>query len=216
MTESDIPAAPIGLVVGLGNPGERYRRTRHNLGRRVVEELADRWEAGRPVDRYGGRLWRARGPRDRLALLAPETYMNLSGDSVSPAAGALKLDPAQVLVVHDEIDLPFAEVRGKIGGGAAGHNGLKSVRDRLGSSDFPRIRLGIGRPGEDFRGDTAAWVLAAFDEPDEDVRAIVSRGADMAERAVAEGMDAAIAAFHAREPGSRHIDSEDASPPPAP
>ncbi|MDH3724338.1 MAG: aminoacyl-tRNA hydrolase [Thermoleophilia bacterium] len=206
---------PIGLIAGLGNPGDRYRRTRHNLGRRVVEELARRLDAGKPRDRYAGRLWQARGPGGPVALLVPTTFMNLSGDSVGPAMGALKLSPAQVLVIHDEVDLPFGTVRGKVGGGVAGHNGLRSVRAGLGTTDFLRIRLGVGRPGDCFRGDTAAWVLAAPTEPEGDVEAMVMRGADMAERALADGMDAAVAAFHAREPGARRKASPQPSDPSA-
>jgi len=203
VTDLETAAPTIGLVAGLGNPGERYRRTRHNLGQRVVEELARRLDAGKPRDRFAGRLWQTRGPVGPLALLVPTTFMNLSGDSVGPAMGSLKLTPEQVLVIHDEVDLPFGTIRGKVGGGVAGHNGLRSVRDGLGSTDFLRIRLGVGRPGEDFGGDTAAWVLAAHTEPADEVGDLMGRGADMAERALADGIDAAIAEYHAREPGAR-------------
>ena len=137
--------APIRLVPGLGNPGERYRHTRHNVGQRTVEELARRFDAGKEKDRFAGRFWGARGPAGPVALLVPPTFMNLSGESVGPAMGSLRLVPAQVLVVHDEMDLLFGTVRGKLGGGTGGNNGLRSLRDSLGSGDFPRIRLGVER-----------------------------------------------------------------------
>lgn len=169
----------------------------------VVDLLASRLGAGRFVSRYGGRFAEARGPAGPVALLVPTTYMNASGDAVGPAAGALRALPEQVLVVHDEIDLPFGEVRGKLGGGAGGHNGLRSVTRGLGTGEYPRLRLGVGRPPADFRGDGADWVLMRFTEPREEVEAMVARAADMAELALAEGMPASINRFHAGEPGAR-------------
>lgn len=197
------PAPPIRLVVGLGNPEPRYARTRHNAGQRVVELLASRLGAGRFANRYAGRIAEARGPAGPVALLIPTTYMNASGDSVGPAAGALRAAPEQVLVIHDEVDLPFGAVRGKVGGGAGGHNGVRSVIRGLGSGDFPRIRLGVGRPPADFRGDGADWVLMRFTEPQDEVEGMIARGADMAEAALADGIEAAINRFHASEPGAR-------------
>ena len=194
---------PIRLVAGLGNPEPRYSGTRHNAGQMVVNLLASRLGAGRFVSRYGGRFAEARGPRGPLALLVPTTFMNNSGDAVGPAAGSLHAAPAQVLVVHDELDLPFGTVRGKLGGGHGGHNGLRSVGVGLGTGDYPRVRLGIGRPPSEFRGDPADWVLTRFAEPREEVQAMVARAADMVEAALAEGMPAAIERFHASEPGSR-------------
>jgi len=142
----------IGLAVGLGNPGSRYARTRHNVGVMVLDELARRLDAGKPVSRFAGTYREARGPGGPLGLLVPETYMNDSGRSVGPAAGSLRLAPEQVLVIHDEIDLPFGVVRGKRGGGSGGHNGLRSVEHGLGSREFLRIRVGIG-------GDSFEWLL---------------------------------------------------------
>lgn len=129
--------------------------------------------------------------------------MNLSGESVGPAAGSLKATPAQVLIVHDELDLPFGVVRGKLGGGTAGHNGLRSISAGLGSGDYPRIRIGIGRPPAEFRGDQAAWVLTGFSEASDQVDAMLAEALAMTEVTVAEGIDAAIARFHASEPGAR-------------
>ncbi|MGE3235541.1 MAG: aminoacyl-tRNA hydrolase, partial [Thermoleophilia bacterium] len=194
---------PIRLVVGLGNPGSRYAATRHNAGEMVVDEVARRLGAGRAVTRYGGRLREARGPSGPVALLVPLTYMNDSGDAVGPAAGSLHAAPGQVLVVHDELDLPFGAVRGKVGGGAGGHNGLRSVTRGLGGPGFARIRLGVGKPPSDFRGDGADWVLMRFTEPTEEVEAMIRRGADMVEAVLADGMTAAVERFHASEPGAR-------------
>ena len=199
----DGPAPAIRLVAGLGNPEPRYAWTRHNAGQRVVELLASRLGAGRFVDRYGGRFADARGPAGPVALLIPTTYMNASGDSVGPAAGTLRAAPEQVLVIHDEVDLPFGVVRGKPGGGAGGHNGLRSVIRGLGTGEFPRIRMGVGRPPDDFRGDGADWVLMGFTEPREEVEAMIARAADMAEAALAEGFESAVNRFHASEPGAR-------------
>jgi PTH1 family peptidyl-tRNA hydrolase len=194
---------PVRLVVGLGNPEPRYARTRHNAGQLVVEELAKRLGVRRFAARFAGRFAEARGPAGPLGILIPTTYMNLSGQSVGPAAGSLRAAPGQVLVVHDDLDLAFGRVQGKVGGGTGGHNGLKSIRDALGSGAFLRVRLGIGRPGPGFRGDEADWVLQAFSEPRDEVIRMLETGLAMTEVAIAEGMESAIARFHAREPGSR-------------
>jgi PTH1 family peptidyl-tRNA hydrolase len=190
-------------VVGLGNPEPRYARTRHNAGQMVVEDLAGRLGAGRMRGRFAGRVADARGPAGPLTLLIPTTYMNASGDSVGPAAGSLRIDPEQVLVVHDDIDLPFGAVRGKAGGGHGGHNGLRDIRRGLGSGEFLRVRIGVGRPPADFRGDEAAWVLMPFSEPRDEVQAMLGRAGAMVDVVLAEGMEAAVARFHAAPPGSR-------------
>lgn len=200
---SSSPEPAIGLVVGLGNPGLRYARTRHNVGQMVLEELARRLDAGRPASRFAGTYREARGPSGPLGLLVPETFMNESGRSVGPAAGSLRLDAGQVLVIHDEIDLPFGVVRGKRGGGAGGHNGVRSVEQGLGSTEFLRIRVGVGRQPPEFRGDEAAWVLANFTEARDEVEALITRAVAVAETALADGIEAAIAAHHAQPPGTR-------------
>ncbi len=194
---------PIRLVVGLGNPGPRYARTRHNAGQRVVEEFAEQLGVRRFANKYAGRYAEVSGPNGHLALLIPTTYMNLSGQAVGPAVGALKLVPQQVLVVHDDLDLPFGIVRGKAGGGHGGHNGLRSINEGLGSPEYPRVRLGIDRPPPQFRGDQADWVLIGFNEPAAAVTAMITRGREMVEAAVADGIGGAIARFHASEPGAR-------------
>lgn len=195
--------APIRLVVGLGNPGSRYAATRHNAGQMVVEELALRLGISRFSEKFAGRWAETRGPGGPVALLIPTTFMNESGRSVGPAAGSLRIAPEQVLVVHDEIDLPFGTVRGKRGGGHGGHNGLRSIDQGLGSRAYARVRIGVGRPGPDFRGDEAAWVLSAFGEPKDEVVTMLEAGLRMVETALEEGIDTAIARHHAAAPGAR-------------
>jgi peptidyl-tRNA hydrolase, PTH1 family len=174
------------LVVGLGNPGERYAATPHNVGFLVADELARRWELPKPRTRYAGRFTEGRtGPGGpRVAILWPQTYMNEAGRSVGPARGALRLDLDRVLAVHDEIDLPFGEVRTRVGGGLAGHNGLKSLRAGLGSPDFARVRVGVGRPDSTDPEIVSAHVLGRWREPRADVDALVGRAADAAQRIV--------------------------------
>jgi PTH1 family peptidyl-tRNA hydrolase len=171
------------LIVGLGNPGPRDRDTRHNLGFKVAEELARRLDAGSPRSKHGGRLWEARDGDLRLALLCPDTYMNESGRSVAQAMRFYKLAPEQLLVLHDEIDLPLGDIR--------------SVARELGSSDFMRVRLGIGRPERGDRRPVADWVLLPF-EPGVDVDAIVQEGADCAQVVLRDGIDAAMRQFNGR------------------
>ena len=174
------------LVVGLGNPGERYARTPHNVGFAVAEELARRWELPRPKQKYAGLFTDGRtGPGGpRVAVLWPQTFMNEAGNSVGPARGALHLELDRVLVAHDEIDLPFGEVRTRTGGGLAGHNGLKSLRRGLGSPDFVRVRIGVGRPDSTDPEIVSAHVLGRWKESADEVRALVERAADAAERIV--------------------------------
>ena len=132
------------FIVGLGNPGPEHARDRHNIGFDVARELARRWDLGKPRSKYKGELWEGRtapgGPR--VAILLPMTYMNAVGDSAGPARGALKADLDEIVVLHDEIDIPFGEIRVREGGGLAGHNGLKSLKRGFGSADFWRVRIG--------------------------------------------------------------------------
>ncbi len=148
--------------------------------------LADRWSLPKAKSKYRGLLTDGRtGPGGpRVAILKPMTYMNDAGDSVSPARGALKVDLDHVLVIHDEIDLPFGEIRVRTGGGLAGHNGLKSLRAGLGSPDFARVRIGVGRPPTTDPDRVAAYVLGRFREPKEEVKLLIDRAADIAEETV--------------------------------
>jgi peptidyl-tRNA hydrolase, PTH1 family len=177
-------AGPVDwLIVGLGNPGREYERTRHNIGARIAQLLADRWGLPRGKERWRASVMQGRtGPGGpRVAVLVPQTYMNESGRSVGPARGELKVPLDHVLVVHDEIDLPFGEIRTRVGGGLAGHNGLKSLRDGLGSPEFARVRVGVGRPPTTDPDEVAAYVLSRFREPEEDVAALAERAADEVE-----------------------------------
>jgi PTH1 family peptidyl-tRNA hydrolase len=177
------------LLVGLGNPGTEYVRTRHNVGFEVAAALAGRWGLPKAKSKFGGLLTEGRiapgGPR--VALLLPQTYMNEAGNSVGPARGAFKLPLDRVLVVHDEIDLPFGEIRARVGGGLAGHNGLKSLKQGLGSADFARVRVGVGRPDTTDPDRVAAYVLGRFREPPEQVALLIGEAADTAERIVTGG-----------------------------
>jgi peptidyl-tRNA hydrolase, PTH1 family len=177
------------LVVGLGNPGESYARTPHNVGFAVADELARRWELPRARQRYAGLFAEGRtGPGGpRVAVLWPQTYMNEAGNSAGPARGALRLDLDRVLVVHDEIDLPFGDVRTRVGGGLAGHNGLRSLRRGLGSPDFARVRVGVGRPDSTDPEIVAAYVLGRWRRPADEVAKLVSAAAEAAEGVVLGG-----------------------------
>jgi PTH1 family peptidyl-tRNA hydrolase len=174
-------------VVGLGNPGDRYARTRHNIGFEVANELAERWQFGRPRKKFAGLFSDGRtGPGGpRVGLLLPQTFMNDAGRSVGPARGALGVDLDHVVVVHDEIDLPFGDVRSRLGGGLAGHNGLKSLKRELGGADFQRVRVGVGRPESSDPEIVSGYVLGRFGEPAADVRALISEAADEVERLMA-------------------------------
>jgi peptidyl-tRNA hydrolase, PTH1 family len=182
--------APVDwLIVGLGNPGSQYAGTRHNVGFEIAEKLAARWELPKLKAKYSGLLSEGRaGPGGpRVALLLPQTYMNDAGGSVGPARGALHVPLERVLVLHDEIDLPFGEIRVRVGGGLAGHNGLKSLKAALGSGDFARVRVGVGRPPTTDPDRVAAYVLGRFREPREEVALLVEEAADAAERVVLAG-----------------------------
>jgi PTH1 family peptidyl-tRNA hydrolase len=184
------------LVVGLGNPGREYARNRHNAGYLVVDELARRhdgsWKA-----KFNGQLADVRIDGHKVALLKPETYMNDSGRSVKAAMQFFKLEPDTVLVVNDESDLPSGRLQARLGGGFAGHNGLRSVAEHLGTPDFLRLRVGVGRPERGDPRPLADYVLSDF-EPHEDPDAIVARAADAVEALDAEGLEAAQRRFNER------------------
>jgi PTH1 family peptidyl-tRNA hydrolase len=182
------------LIVGLGNPGREHEQTRHNVGFMVAEALSRRWGLGRSKDRFGGRIAEGRvgGPAvgdgatkaPRVAVLCPQTYMNEAGRSAGPARGAFKLPLERVLVVHDEIDLPFGEVRTQRGGGLAGHNGLKSLKRELGGADFVRVRVGVGRPDSTDPEIVSAYVLGRFREDPEQVSELIERACEQVEAVV--------------------------------
>jgi PTH1 family peptidyl-tRNA hydrolase len=184
------------LAAGLGNPGGGYERTRHNVGWLVVDELARRHD-GSFRSKFSGKLAEVRLGEggQRLALLKPETYMNESGRSVGPAARFFKVAPDALLVVHDDVDLEPGRLQVRLGGGLAGHNGLRSIAGALGTQDFLRLRIGVGRPGRGDRRPVADYVLSDFD-PEVDVEALVARAADAVETIAAEGLEAAQRHFN--------------------
>ncbi|HEX6687363.1 MAG TPA: aminoacyl-tRNA hydrolase [Solirubrobacterales bacterium] len=174
------------LIVGLGNPGSEHAGSRHNLGFEVGEELLRRWDLPRAKKKFGGLIaeGRSRPGGPRVAILLPQTYMNASGDSAGPARGSLKAPLDRVIVLHDEIDLPFGEVQSRLGGGLAGHNGLKSLRQGLGSAEFWRVRAGVGRPDSTDPEVVSAYVLGRFREPRAEVEALIGRAAEATESLV--------------------------------
>jgi len=181
------------LVLGLGNPGRRYEATRHNAGFRVVDRLAER--RGVAIDKKQlGALVTTLEP---MILAKPQGYMNLSGQVAASLRGFYKVGDEDIVVVHDEVDLPFGDIRVKRGGGTAGHNGVKDVADKLGTREFIRVRCGVGRPPDGW--DTADYVLASFtaDEATH-VPAIVDRAADAVEHIVTDGLERAMQTVNSR------------------
>ena len=157
------------------------------MGFEVARLLAERWDLGRLKTKYAGLYADGRtGPGGpRVGVLLPQTYMNDAGRSVGPARGALGVDLDHVVVVHDEIDLPFGRIESRVGGGLAGHNGLKSLKNGLGSGDFHRVRVGVGRPDTTDPEIVSAHVLGRFAEPRDEVRDLIERAADSTERLIA-------------------------------
>jgi peptidyl-tRNA hydrolase, PTH1 family len=182
------------LVAGLGNPGREYERTRHNVGWLVVDELARR-HGGSWRSKFSGSLAEIRLGDARLALLKPETYMNESGRSVGAAARFYKVPAESLLVVHDDVDLEPARLQARRGGGLAGHNGLRSLARDLGTQEFLRLRIGVGRPARGDPRPVSDWVLSPF-APEEDFEALVARAADAVETIVADGLEATQARFN--------------------
>jgi peptidyl-tRNA hydrolase, PTH1 family len=182
------------LVVGLGNPGREYARNRHNIGWLVADELASRhdgtWRA-----KFAGQIADIRIDGHRVTLLKPETYMNESGRSVKAAAAFFKVEPDAILIVHDEGDLEPGRLQVRLGGGLAGHNGLRSISTHLGTDDFLRLRVGVGRPGRGDRRSLADYVLSDF-EPADDVDDLISRAAEAVEVLDTKGLDVAQRTFN--------------------
>jgi len=188
------------LVVGLGNPGPRYHATRHNVGWQVVDRLAAR--AGDPpfAPKFRGQFAKAELSGKAFGFLKPETYMNESGKSVLPALQFFKLLPSSVLLVHDELDLGFGDVRLKQGGGDAGNRGVRSVTESIGP-DTLRLRIGIGKPPPEFRGDTADFVLQGFPPTERaELDSVLDRAADAVVLVATQGISAAMNATNQRRP----------------
>jgi peptidyl-tRNA hydrolase, PTH1 family len=182
------------LVAGLGNPGREYERTRHNLGWLVLDELARR-HGGSWRSKFSGSFAEVRLGDLRLGLLKPETYMNESGRAVGEAARFYKVEPEGLLVVHDDVDLEPGRLQARAGGGLAGHNGLRSLAQHLGSQEFERLRIGVGRPGRGDPRSVSDWVLSGF-APEDDLEALVSKSADAVETIAAAGLEAAQTHFN--------------------
>jgi len=186
------------LVVGLGNPGREYERTRHNAGWLVVDELARR-HGGSWRSKFSGSLAEVRLGEKRLALLKPETYMNESGRSVSAAARFFKVPAESILVAHDELDLMPGQVKMKLGGGHAGHNGLKDIHAQLGSADYWRLRLGIGHPG--VKAEVINYVLRKPPlEHREGIEKAIEQSLDALDLILAGDMERAMMKVHAKPP----------------
>jgi len=180
------------LIVGLGNPGREYEQTPHNIGFQVAEGLSARWGLPRAKKRFAGLIREGRASRAAgrapicVAVLCPQTYMNDAGRSVGPARGSYKLSLERVIVVHDEIDIPFGEIRPRLGGGLAGHNGLKSIKRELGGSDFWRVRVGVGRPDSTDPEIVASYVLGRFRQSAEEVAGLLEAACEAVESVIDE------------------------------
>ncbi|WP_305779232.1 aminoacyl-tRNA hydrolase [Nocardia nova] len=192
MTESTAPA----LVVGLGNPGPEYERTRHNAGFLVADVLAERIGGRFTVHKKSGAdLLEARLDGRKILLVKPRTYMNLSGRPVAALARFFSVPPTEVIVVHDELDLPFGSIRLKRGGGEGGHNGLRSISNALSTKDYLRVRFGVGRPPG--RQDPADFVLKPFSAPErKEVPVLVEQTADAVELLLRVGLETAQNQLH--------------------
>jgi PTH1 family peptidyl-tRNA hydrolase len=192
--------SPLKLIVGLGNPGRDYEHTRHNVGFQVAEELARRYRA--TLKNYA--KWKARAVKipdigDGVLLAEPTTYMNLSGWAVREIAAFHKLPPADVLIIYDDADLPLGRLRLRASGSAGGHNGLKSIIQELGTSEVPRLRVGVGRQ----EGELRSHVLGRFDADEKpQIDAAVQRAADAAEVFAKESILAAMNKYNAAPPAA--------------
>jgi len=198
------------IVVGLGNPGRRYRGTRHNVGQEVVHRLAERLRCTLQAEGWA-RVGRGRLEGHTILLSIPETYMNVSGQAVRDLLRRRRRRPADLLVVHDDMDLPLGRVRLRPGDGAGGHNGVRSIMDEIGSGMFPRLRIGIGRPPAGV--DPAAFVLERFSADERSaIDESVARSADAAIVAATEGLAAAMNRYNRRGISCGSGDSADSGP----
>lgn len=174
------------LLVGLGNPGAKYAHTRHNVGFRIAEDAAGKLSVALDETRWNAVLGQGRAGGGPVAVLLPQTYMNASGESVGHAARFWRVGPTEVVVAYDDIDLEFGRVQVKVGGGDGGHNGLRSLKQHLGTSEFVRVRFGVGRPPPQWEG--ADWVLAKFSSAEEEqLSDLIPQAADAAVAALLEG-----------------------------
>ena len=186
------------LLVGLGNPGPDYARTRHNVGFLVADEVARMTGAAFTLRKFGAEVAEAVAGGERFWILKPQTYMNHSGEAVGAAMRFWKLEPADLVVVHDDLELDSFRVQVKVGGGHGGHNGLKSVNAHVGSPEYARVRVGVGRPPTQV--DPADWVLGRFPRSeDREVLDVVERGAAAARAVLVDGAAKAMNEFNRRK-----------------
>jgi PTH1 family peptidyl-tRNA hydrolase len=185
------------LVVGLGNPGPQYVNTRHNIGFMVIDRLADQLGISLSQEKFNGIYGQGRlSSGEPITLLKPQTFMNLSGKSVAPCAQFFKIPPTKIIVVHDELEFPFSTLKIKVGGGHAGHNGLKSIDALMGTKDFVRLRVGIGRPK---RGAVSDYVLANFSADEQPwLSQLCELAAKDVQMMIQEGTRKAMNTIHAR------------------
>ncbi len=186
------------LIVGLGNPGREYERHRHNIGFMVVEALLSRARASLNQEKFAAKVGQGTLAGERVLFVEPQTFMNLSGRSVAEAARFYKVPVEDVLVIHDELDLPLGRLQLKAGGGSGGHNGLKSIVSSLGDEGFIRLRFGIGKPeGPNARERVAGYVLSNFDDGERrELDALIDRAMDMTELWIREGLSVAMNRFN--------------------
>ena len=186
------------LIVGLGNPGSEYRGTRHNAGFMAAERFIARHDLGRTRRRYQGRWCEGRAAGHPVAVLMPQTFMNNSGASVREASERKHISFEDIIVIHDDMDFPFGTVRARSGGGSGGHKGLESIAARLGSGDFNRVRIGIGRP-ENPEVEASDWVLSPLEVADDHLTRVLDTAADCVETFIRDGIEAAMNRFNRKE-----------------
>ncbi|MBI3755334.1 MAG: aminoacyl-tRNA hydrolase [Deltaproteobacteria bacterium] len=185
------------LIIGLGNPGTKYKNTRHNIGFMAIDSLAEANSIKLNKKDFES-LWGKGSINDKeVVLLKPQTYMNLSGEAVQAISGYFHIEPKDVLVVYDDIDLEFGIVRIRPNGGSGGHRGMQSIIEHLGTNEFPRIRLGIGRPEKQVQGDVADYVLSSFDSDEKDIlKEILNTAKDAVDAIVKDGIEKAMNKFN--------------------
>ncbi|WP_017300950.1 aminoacyl-tRNA hydrolase [Nodosilinea nodulosa] len=205
MAEAVSPPAPC-LIVGLGNPGDKYAGTRHNIGFEVIDRLSKTWSISLKEERrFQGEYGAGFGPRrEKVYLLKPLTYMNRSGQSMRAVLDWLKLSPAQVLVVYDDMDLPVGRLRMRLSGSAGGHNGMKSAIAHLGTQEFPRLRIGIGASPREGEQAVVSHVLGNFSKAERSTMdAVVDTTLRALERALLDGVEKAMSLYNSADLSDR-------------
>ena len=188
----------LAVIVGLGNPGRKYQATRHNAGFLAVRRLAERADIRLDSRKFTAEIGRGAIAGRKVLLALPQTFMNRSGDAVDPLLGYFRVDPADLVVIHDDVDLDFGRIKVKQGGGNGGHKGLRSIDSRLQTNEYTRVRIGVGRP-EPIEMDTADWVLSRFAPAEQEaLPGVMDDAARAVEAVFEEGIEAAMNRFNAR------------------